>query len=326
MRQLVTKRKVEALNEIPGADRIEVARVDGWQCVVKKGEFKVGDEGLYFEIDSFLPVLPVFSFLGPNSLKKMDEHQGYRIKTMRLKQQLSQGLLLPLNLFPELDFEKDLSLQLNVLKYEKPIPVDPKSQIKGNFPSFIPKTEQERVQNLVSKLPFHKETFEVTEKLDGTSMTVYEHEGHFGVCGRNWEFEENPDSHFWKLAEAFRGKLTSMAIQGECIGAGVQGNPYKLAGKEFRVFDAYDIKEHRYLTSSERFELLASMGLTHLHVPLMRFAESLGEIQELLSFAEGVSALAQVPREGLVYKANERKNGEIFSFKVISNDYLLRED
>src|SRR5438876_1094061 len=93
-RKLASIRKISEVLPIEGADNIELVKVDGWQCVTKKGEFKPGDLCIYFEIDSFLPIRSEFEFLRKSSYKKMGDKEGFRLKTIKLRGHLSQGLVL----------------------------------------------------------------------------------------------------------------------------------------------------------------------------------------------------------------------------------------
>ncbi|OPZ94717.1 MAG: hypothetical protein BWY74_00328 [Firmicutes bacterium ADurb.Bin419] len=90
MRHLATINKIEEIKPIQSADKIEVARVKGWWVVIQKNQFKVGDEVIYLEIDSFLPVKPEYKFLlRGSSPKKMivdgKEIKGIRLKTIKFK-------------------------------------------------------------------------------------------------------------------------------------------------------------------------------------------------------------------------------------------------
>lgn len=341
-RKLVTIRTVSEIIPIEGADSIELAKVDGWQCVVKKGEFKAGDSGIFFEIDCLLPKLPVFDFLSSRGTKKMfvngKEIEGYRLRTIKLRGQLSQGLLLPVTSFdPPLSTIDDWSEHLGVIKYEAPIPAELAGQAKGTFPSFIQKTDQERCQNLTRKIEEWARDgvqFEITEKLDGSSMTVYLNNGEFGVCSRNMDLIETEGNTRWRLVRELdletklRELGRNIALQGELIGAGVQGNPYKLAGQEFRIFDVFDIDKSEYLLPDDRISLLEEMciDLDRNHVPVIESASAIsGDTAVLLRLAEGKATLADVEREGLVFKATGNTDGAYRSFKVISNKFLLNE-
>jgi RNA ligase (TIGR02306 family) len=335
MRKLVTIRKVETVSPISGADFIQLAKVDGWSCVVKKDEFKSGDLCVYFEIDSFLPISDSrFSFLEKKAVKSYGvNYLGARIKTMRMKGQLSQGLILPVSLFPELagsHLGDDVTDLLGIKKWEPTIHPSLAGEVVGSFPSNIPKTDQERCQNLLVEIAENRgNTFEVSMKLDGMSMTIYQDRSSdipFGVCSRNLNLKENEGNLLWKMANtlkmrevmAFLGR--DLAFQGELIGPGVNGNNEGINHHAFYVFDIFDINEQRYFTAEERIgllEMLEENGFPIDHVPVLYTIELEHTVDELLEFAEGASLFAK-EREGLVFK---RADGKL-SFKAISNKYL----
>ena len=285
-RKLASIRQCTELQAIPGADAIQVAVVDGWTCVVKIGEVQLGQKGVYFEIDSFLPIDdPRFEFLRKSSLRKMGDVEGFRLRTIRLRGQLSQGLFMPLHLFPEVDpgepVGTDLTERLRVDKYEPPIPADLTGKVIGPFPGFIPKTDEERVQNLLEEFAtWQGLSFVVTEKLDGTSFTAYHRNGHFGICSRNWELSDEDPNSYWKVATEtqLQEKLgrQNLAIQGEMIGEGIQKNMYKLRGQHLFVFHVFDIDQHRFYSYEETSDFCRNNGL--LMVPLIS-APSSGNIK-----------------------------------------------
>ena len=332
MRKLATIRKVSEIVPIEKADKIELARIDGWQCVVKINEFHPDDLGVYFEIDSFLPASDQrYSFLEKEFRNDTDGNRGARLRTKKLRGVLSQGLLMPLSLFPEISSSKegdDVTEMLNILKYEPPIPAQLAGTIKGLFPSFIPKTDQERIQNLPN-LVSDEDDYEITIKLDGSSMTAYHYNGEFGVCSRNLDLKEDDTNSFWKIANQYLLKeylplMGNFAIQGELIGEGIQKNPEKLSGRDFYLFDVWNIDTRKQLNPVERvsfLETLKQLGCEIKMVPVLdiQSPKSLGGTMEaLLSYAEGPS-LNNDNREGLVFK----KLSDGSSFKVISNKYLL---
>jgi len=166
LRKLVTFRKISALLPIDGADAIELAQVDGWQVVVKRGEFKPGDACIYFEIDSFLPDgNPAWQFLVDKQPRMFNGVKGHKLRTIKLRGALSQGFLLKPEMLPEITQlvadsealglntrECDLSAFVGVVKFEAPLPACLQGTAKGLFPSFLRKTDQERCQNLVAKI------------------------------------------------------------------------------------------------------------------------------------------------------------------------------
>jgi RNA ligase (TIGR02306 family) len=226
----------------------------------------------------------------------------------------------------------DLTDWLKIEKYEPPIPAQLAGKIKGMFPTFVKKTDQERIQNLPEYFSQYQDIeFEVTEKLDGSSCTYYWNEGQFGVCSRNLELLENENNSLWKIAKELKIKeyLTSrnVAVQGEIVGEGIQGNPYNLQGQKFFVFDIWDIEHQRHFTPKERADFIKPSFMKQ--VPMLENANSMPlktMLDELLQASEGKSALNNLTeREGLVFKSIKRINGQVISFKVINNIYLLGE-
>ena len=349
MRKMASIRKIDALTPIEGADAIECATVGGWKVVAQKGLYKEGDLAVYFEIDSWIPFeLAPFLSKGKEP-REFEGIKGERLKTIKLRGQLSQGLLMPLGeiqnhlgsqaywgIEPDFADGFDMTEALGIKKWEKPINAQLAGVCKGNFPSLIPKTDQERVQNLVKEIVAANELgtkFEITEKLEGSSMTCYLLDGVFGVCSRNMDLKETADNAFWKTARAdgvedkMREEfaMVDFAVQGELVGPGIQGNIYNLKETAFYVFDIYDIRRGEYVDPDTRRAMVTSMGLTH--VPVIAYTASLydtlgiTDIASLLKFAEGKSTLADTEREGIVFK---EVNGG-FTFKAISNKYLLGE-
>jgi len=331
-RKLASVVKIVDIQPIPGADAIVVATVKGWKVVVKVNEYKVGDLAVYYEIDSFLPIRPQFEFLRKSSFKRMGSNEGFRLKTIRLRGQISQGLLTPI---PEgISNPKegdDLTEALDIVKYEPPIPAQLAGKIKGTFPSFIPKTDEIRIQNFESEVGFSPvgERAYVTEKLDGTSFTCYFNNGVFGVCGRNWELSETSDNSLWRMANLLqlKEKMTkhgkNIALQGELVGAGINGNLYGLSDHKLYFFTGYDIDKGRRMFFDELEWVL--FGLQLQMVPLLEkygfvIPNESNIVDYMLKYAEGKSVLnMEVDREGVVVRGLERE----FSFKAISNTYLL---
>lgn len=328
-RKLATIRKIKEIQPIKDADNIELALVDGWKSIVKKGEFKIDELIIYCEIDSFLPIKPEFEFLRKSSYKKMGDQEGFRLKTIKLRGQISQGLILPLKVLPkkkEIFGEGfEVTNDLNIVKYEPPIPAQLAGLVKGIFPSFIPKTDEERVQNLDYEI-LKDEVYYETEKLDGTSFTCYKYEGEFGVCSRNMELKETEDNLYWKISRQhnLEEKLPEgYAIQGEIIGEGVQGNPYKLKGQHLKIFNIFNIQTQEYLHLLS-FEKFVNDILKEETVPMLRSIFFLPEEKEdLIQHADYKSIInPDIDREGIVIRSLDRKT----SFKVISNKYLINHE
>ena len=338
MRKLASIRRIDDIQPIPGADAIEVATVGGWQVVIKKGAFAVGDLAVYCEIDSWIPH-ELAPFLSKGSEpREFEGVRGERLRTIRLRGQVSQGLLLEgticpsglmvhrpdsmAHIFQEGD---DVSQWLNIQKWEAPVPASLAGDVRGAFPSFIPKTDQERIQNLTEEFNTWTDlTWEVTEKLDGSSMTVYYKDGDFGVCSRNWNLAASEGNSMWQQARAYNleqvlAQEGNYAVQGEIIGEGIQGNPYRIRGQDFLVYDVFDINEQRYLTPVERRNFVERNKLRHVPILLDNLATP-NSVEDILMSAEDRSQLNKdTEREGLVFKSD----GKI-SFKAISNKFLLK--
>lgn len=334
MRTLATVRVIDAINPIIGADAIEVATVGGWKVVTRKGEYAVGQLAVYCEIDSWIPhALAPFLSKGKEP-RVYNGVTGERLRTIKLRGQLSQGLLLPVSIIGatgRLEIGADVTEQLGVTKWERPIPAQLSGIVRGNFPAFIQKTDQERCQNLEHAIfgTGLKLEYEISVKLDGSSMTVWSNGGDVGVCSRNLDLALDQEGNSFVdlakqsgLLDVLRGH-DGYAVQGEIMGPGIQGNREGLTETQLFVFDIYDIRAGGYLSPASRMAVfgMLQMRTTRInHVPVIscRTLIPATDMDGLLKLADGDS-LNNPVREGLVFK---HLDGGI-SFKVISNQYLL---
>jgi len=331
MRKLATIRKVDTIKPIEGADAIELAIFGGWQVVIKKAqEIKPGMLVVYCEIDSVFPEKPEYEFL---------RQDKFRLRTKKFRGALSQGLVFKVEevikdgSFKEGDDVTDL---LGITLYEPPIPAAISGEVTGPYPSSVPKTDEERVQN-IDVADFYEIDFLVTEKLDGTSCSFILDEKGFHVCGRNWEYMETPEQTFWKLAKQYEieDKLRKyyentgsyLALQGEVVGNGIQTNIYNLKGQDIFIFNIFDITKQRYLPATEYREVCEKFGIKTVPVVEEKMSIKGKTHDDFLQYAQDKSLLnPQAEREGIVFKSFEqtdRNQGKI-SFKAISNKYLLK--
>lgn len=462
MRKLVTIRIIKELLPIEGADLIETAVVDGWKVVVKKGEFNIDDAVVYCEIDSWIPteVAPFLTKPGKEP-RVYNGIKGEKLKTVRLRGQLSQGLILPLDSVDSLIYDgaiingktieiitkevtkfkftlakdrisikkdhystedeifiKRLIIDLlnidtsfeeyttvrglvhwgkgenpnlyylskkkrhceffdlvkdgitkgnelydvtKILGFQKWEPILDASLVgntRGLFPTFIQKTDEERIQNLYSdySIKFKDKMFRPTLKLDGTSCTYYiadtnrydvkfceddvPSEFHFGHCSRNLESKES-DITPWKIARdsgiqkimidyhQITGR--SIALQGELMGPKIHGNRENLRQPEFFLFKIYDIDDQRYLTFDEKMHIVKefqAQGVNLNHVPVydpIKVFTELPTLSDILEYADGPSLNNKI-REGIVFEMLELdKNNNYVSFKAINDMFLLKE-
>ncbi len=366
MRKLASIQKITKVSPIEGCDFIELATVLGWQVIIKKGELTEGGYCLFFEIDSFLPMEPRYEFLKKTT--KFNGTEGYRIRTLKMKKVLSQGLALPLSMFPELteNIQEDLSETLGVIKYDLEqfcgVNNTSKSEKPGKFPSFIPKTDQPRIQNLPHLFTTNKEdTFEETLKLDGSSMTCYNVSSNptllqkflslfgikapttkFGVCSRNVDLKRTANtvmtfnnegkesvydqSDFWATAlklDLANKVPVGYAIQGELIGPKIQANHEKVTELQYYVFDVFNISEQCYLLPQERRDFCHTLGIPHVPVMNVEATPLQLTLDQLLQHVDTESMNPKTVSEGRVYKSN---TNPLLSFKVINNRYLLKHE
>jgi RNA ligase (TIGR02306 family) len=329
-RKLASIQRIRAIEPIEGADAIVKASVLGWQVVIRKDEFAPGDLCVYCEIDSLLPDRPEFEFLKP---------RGMRIRTVRLRGQISQGICFPLSVLPpgiEPAEGMDVTERLDVIKYEPPMPASLSGQVKGPFPGMIPKTDETRVQVLQPVLTaFAGTTCYVTEKLDGSSVTYYLYDGEFNVCSRNLNLLDDGRNSLWKLAREMEieAKLSSLgghfALQGEIIGEGIQGNKYRLKGQKVFFFSLFDIEAYRFDDFESFRDRLAALNLPT--VPVLETDYILvDEIPALVAKSIGKSVLnPELPREGIVIRPLTEQTTALeslgrVSFKAINPEFLLK--
>lgn len=340
MRKLASIQEVKSIEPIEGADRIELAHVLGWQCVVNKGQFKAGDLAVYFEIDSFLPVRKEFEFLRKNCFKTSDLlGDGFKLKTQKFKGAISQGLLLPVSTFPEIQSPKigdDVTELLDVRKWNVNERSTESGTIIGTLPDSIPHTDETRIQAMPELLKeFAGLDYYITTKLDGSSHSISLDENGFHVTGHNYEYK---DGTFYRLVtkrryreklETFakRENLKSITVQGELCSPKIQSNRLKLDAPEWYVFTVIENGER--VGQQEMIRVCAALGLNH--VPIEEVSNDLPafypDVDALLKRAEGEYPKGG-KKEGIVIRPCEPVYSDAIrdylSFKVINNKFLLK--
>ena len=337
MRKLASLQKVVAIEAIPNADRIVAVQILGWWCVTQKSNnLQIGELVIFLEPDSLVPYADWCAFL----FKKPEGKE--KIRTRKFKQQVSQGLILPLSVIDgqidpiAIQEGLDVSELLGVEKYEPNIPAQLQGIIKGNFPSHTPKTDEERIQSWPWILKdLYGQVLVGNEKLDGSSMTVYIKDGEFGVCSRNLDLKESEGNSYWKVARSLdlEGKLKSLgvniSIQGELVGPGVQGNKYHLPELEFRVFNAFNTDKYEHLGQDELEILCGKLGISL--VPTLTSFQVIDSttVDSLVALVSTFKSKLcdKTPIEGIVFRPYPKKihpkYGRV-SFKVINPEFLLK--
>lgn len=346
MRKLASIQRIWKIEPIEGADRIELAHVLGWQCVVNRGQFREMDLAVYFEVDSFLPVAPEFEFLRATSFRKTDVMgEGFRLRTMKFRGQISQGLLLPVSAFPVIPADAELGADvtelLNVKRWEIEERITTGGTMIGTLPYDIPHTDETRVQAEPGLIQaFTGLEYYISTKMDGSSHSVGIDENGFHVTGHNYEYKDDGKSPFYELVksmglrqkmEAFAAQngLISFTIQGELCAPGIQKNRLKLTKPAWYVFTVRENGKRVGLT--RMLEICEKLQLES--VPIEEIGTDLPAkyptVEALLERADG-----NYPRggrkEGIVIRPTEpvycEQIGGALSMKVVSNKYLLKND
>ncbi len=329
-RRLVSIQTIDTIDPITGADNIMQARVMGWTVVVKKGEFAAGDPCVFFEIDSVLPDGPVWS--------EFMRVRGFRVRTIKLRGVLSQGLALPISILSGDEAARgvDLRERLGVTKFEPVLP--DAREIAGPFPARVPKTDEIRLQSALGVLDeIRGQAFYISTKCDGASATyVRDSEHGFMACSRNWALVRG-DNHVWRLAERCRleDRLpVDVAIQAEVCGPGIQRNRLGLAAVDLFVFNVYDVRAAKFLELDAFLAFCAERDLPT--VPIERVvrgdaaASHDHSLEAWLEAARGTYAGTKQRKEGIVVRPLIEQSSAVLggrlSFKVINNDFLLKDE
>lgn len=333
-RKLASIQVIKELSPINGADAILCAKVLGWECVVKKSEFKVGDRCIYFEIDSVLPIAQWNDHLRKEPTKPL------RIKTIRLRGTLSQGLAMPMSIIPTGEYEvgQDVTSIVGVEKYEPVVPAHLSGMAKGNFPAFLHKTDETRLQSeprVLDEAISKGLVLVGTLKMDGTSFTAYRRDADFGVCSRNLDLKETEGNAHWrmtrklKIEEILRSETANLCIQGEMAGPSIQANRMGFKEVDLYLFNLYDIDTGKYLSHAELSVFAEKHGLNMVPtVYRLDFGGVVGprDVNHLLNIANNLNYDNGTPAEGIVWRSACETHSDVLkgrmSFKTISNRFL----
>ena len=339
IRKLASVQRIKSISPIENADAVELARILGWDVVVKKGEFNVGDLVVYFEPDSICPDTSDFDFL---------RNQKGKIKVLKPKKirgVLSQGLVMPLSILEGCD----VTAGLGVTKFDPPEVEFYKGGVAhsiGSFPAFVEKTDEDRVQTILDLDRYVGKKFIVTEKVDGTSFTCYIHDDEIGICTRNHKTNKDENSPYavvfnrydmenkMRLAKAKFG--IEFAIQGEVYGSKVQSNKYKVDNTNaLAVFNVINLETKEQYSPYEGLgqEICDFMGLPAVPLIFKNFTMK-NDVDYLIDMSKGFSMLNENQvREGIVFrlhkeeldaikKENKAYQRQRYSFKAINPDFL----
>lgn len=319
---------IETIGEIlphKNAERLEIAKVLGWQVIVRKGEFKAGESVVFFPIDTILPDAPWSAFL-----KNGDK--PIRLNTIKLRGQYSQGLVQPLSILPEhvrgWQTGADVGGELGVKKYEKEIPACLSGEVAGTFPTHLaPKTDEDNGlshPDLVQHVLQHDCI--ATLKLDGSSCTIIVKDGKLDqVCSRNLSLKESDTNGFWIAAR----KLTlypemNLVIQGELMGPGVQGNQLGLIEPKLYVYQIRNLDTGEWVSWDEMTDK-CFIALECEWCPMVSNVPAGTALSDIQAIADMQTVRRNtVPAEGIVVrpvKMMTMGNGRPLGFKVINRNY-----
>lgn len=307
--------KIIDLQSIEGADFIVSATVvcgqgGKWKGIVRKEDFSIGARCVVFLPDSLIPERSDMAFM---------KASNWRVKMRRFKGAPSEVVIIPTQF--DLAIGVDCTSHFGVIKYHKPIPPHLQGLAKGNFPDFIPKTDElnyqrhpELVDSLVGKY------FYVTEKADGSSTTAFRYKDQFGLCSRNLELERNENNGYWQVALRYKVEERlpeGIALQWETCGPGIQSNPMGLTEINGFAFSAYNIEERRYLEMREFLNLCDAIKF-----PTVKVISIGGPFSK-----EGLEMLGEglydngKQREGVVVRSQDNQGHAPISFKVINLNF-----
>ncbi len=331
-RKLASIQKIAEILPIEGADKIVCVKILGWQCVALKTEFKVDDLCVFFEIDSVLPIAQW------NDHLRKEPNKPLRIRTIRLKGTLSQGLALPLSILPSGEYEvgTDVTSLIGVEKYEPVVPAHLSGMVKGNFPSFLNKTDEVRLQsepNVLAEAISKGLMLVGTLKMDGTSFTAYRRDDDFGVCSRNLDLKETADNAHWRMARKLnlenilRSEGSNLCIQGEMVGPGIQANRMGLKETDLYLFNLFDIDAGKYLSYHQLCQFASKHSLKVVKkVQQIDLSMESPSVKDLLDIANELNYDNNTPAEGIVWRSACETYSDVLksrlSFKTISNRFL----
>ena len=336
VRRLATVEAITNIAPIPDADAIVQAHVRGWTVVVKQGEFREGQLVVYFEVDTALPLTdPRFEFLGARASKTVDDVAYHVLRTAKLRGVYSQGLVMPLADFPELDqglaVGADVTASLGLGKWEAPIPTGNGQQVGPFLSQYASKTDSERVQNLLDVWEtIRAHEWYATEKVDGSSATyVRDADGRVRVMGRNWEIAEG-DNTYWNVLARYTELVASLrpgdAVQCELVGPGIQANPLGLFDVRPVVFDVW--RDRRVVRRRDWAEVIGQAEQLAAPVRDLPFPATPEEAIAQVDKLRTVVGRPERQAEGVVWHnatgVTLPELGNRSTWKAINNSYLLK--
>jgi len=324
----------------PNADKMSIAKIKGWKVCIKKNEYKSGDLCIYVATDTILDPHPHFEFL---------RNKQFRIKPIKLRGQLSEGILFPTSLLKDFANGRaivlendvsgtDVSELIGAKHYEKPLPSELVGEARGSLPSFLKKTDEENLENVIGVLEeMRGRPYYISTKIDGQSGTFYLRDGVFGVCSRKIDLLETEGNGFWKVARKFdiENQMRkvfgnkNVAIQGEVYGPGVQKNPLGVEDLSLAVFNIWDMETRTYGNLSDLISFCDETYIPMVSIieQGLSFDKTFGDLQSManaLCYVNGHVAEGIVIRPQIMFKSVVMDSH--CSFKVINETFKLKHE
>jgi RNA ligase (TIGR02306 family) len=337
--KLATIERIVGKSAIPNADAIELVTVLGWQCLVQKGLYNVGDLCIYVPIDTTVdPTREYFKFLAD----KKNPEKRMKVETIKMRGVFSQGLVIPLSSLGDGDWVEgqDVAAALDVQKYEKDTIIAP---VSGEpFPTdVISKTDEDNLRTRPHVLSeFIGEEVYVTLKMDGSSMTLICAGAGAGtdvkVCSRNLVLEKDSIMYKYVEREGIIERLEkygkNIAIQGEFCGPRVNGNKMQLNDYAFYVFTVKDLDTDLYLGYDALCETISAIDCPAINiVPLLRRftideTHTLSQLQDIANQVQYITPTnKKVHGEGIVMRPVKPRWSpaldKMLSVKIINQNY-----
>lgn len=323
--KLASVEKIKEVIAHPNADRLDLVKILGYQLVTEKGLYQAGDFVIYIQPDTVLPAQPWAETYRKYSPK--------RVKAVRLRGEWSDGIAVPLENVgfgdnPEWFEGRDLSDLIGVVKYEPPVPQE--LNAIGHLPFGIPKTDEERWENLKEEELQYGELADITLKVDGQSCSFYYNieEDKFGCLGRTLEFDTDAQNNYTahinklnikdKLINYCKKHNVSLCLRGESYGQGIQAfeaNPHSKKQKNIAFFSVYNITDRKYERKNDAFYFINVCE--ELNFPTVDVVEkNIVLSPELINkYSQELKELRGQLFEGVVVNTTQN------SYKIINKNY-----
>jgi len=293
---------------------------NGWQVVVEKDAYQVGDQVTFIPAGSWIPSTLV-------GLSESGEYKGVKggyLPVMKLAGEDSEGIVLSADKYDENQWAR---------VWERDLPQEFQPESYRSYPTFIRKVEYPHAQDIPDLIfnEYHNQQFEITPRIDGIEMTVFVKGGRFGICSDRYWIDESTKDAFWKFAYDLNLPTPMVdyrdqyAIHGTIAGKGIYQNHEKMNDRRFFVHDIYDIESSTFMTPKERYKIFSDLAesCNFHHVDIFKQSIPLCEValdmRQFVNYANGNSMTPYSKRKGLVFKSIDSE----FGFKIKSNNFCF---